>query len=588
MRPGVRFLLGAVPVVFVIVWAMVSRPAVTDDVPAFVADALVGLVLVAAGLIMWSRRPQSRNGPFLVLAGYLWYVGDLVFVVGRLPLMGLLSFSFRGYYDIILAWVVLAFPGEAPVRRRERIAVAMLLGVYLVRSLVRFVGAAPGVGYPFESGPDPFLLIRDPVTFRWLDLHLELMAALMMLVVAAMALARLVETPHSGRRLLTPVLLGGVVGLTSAAVFQLLDVAHFDLGFDLIPWDSPWWAPVSYVTRLVLPVGMLIGSLRLRTHRYAVVDLVTGLDTASGRTHLTGALRRALDDPQLILLLPEASGRWVDEDGDARDLPQQGNGRAVTMITSGGGTIGAIVHDEALLEDPGLVGTLVATMRLAMDNERLRGDLETQLAEVRASRSRIIEASDDARRRVERNLHDGAQQRLVALTLRLRLVRNAVGREADVEIVTRLDEASTELRGAIEELRELAQGLDPAILREAGLAQALRSLATRAPIPVSVETGELGRLPERVETTAWFVAAETLTNVAKHASATQAWIRAAVVDGELCLEVGDDGRGGADISAGSGLRGLQDRVAALDGRIDVRSSAGHGTTIRAWVPCASS
>ena len=160
----------------------------------------------------------------------------------------------------------------------------------------------------------------------------------------------------------------------------------------------------------------------------------------------------------------------------------------MTRITSGGRTIGGIVHDPALLEDPGLVGTLVVTMRLAMDNERLRSDLESQLLEVRASRTRLIEASDEARRAVERDLHDGAQQRLVALTLRLRMARSAVGQEPDAALIVRLDEASLELRGAIEEiLRELARGLDPAILREAGLAAALRSLADRCPVPVRVE-----------------------------------------------------------------------------------------------------
>jgi len=191
VRPGVRFLLGAVPIAFVLLWAAVSQPPVTDDVPAYLADALVGIVLVAAGLIVWSRRPHSRNGPLLVLAGYLWYVGDLVFVIGRVPLMGLLGFAFRGYYDVILAWVVLSFPGEAPVRRSERVVVVSLVGVYLVRSFVRLAGAAPGVGYPFESGANPFLVITDRETFRWLDLHLELVAALLLLVVAALAVARL-------------------------------------------------------------------------------------------------------------------------------------------------------------------------------------------------------------------------------------------------------------------------------------------------------------------------------------------------------------------------------------------------------------
>jgi signal transduction histidine kinase len=220
---------------------------------------------------------------------------------------------------------------------------------------------------------------------------------------------------------------------------------------------------------------------------------------------------------------------------------------------------------------------------VADENVRLDAELQARLDELRESRARIVEAGYAERRRVERDLHDGAQQRLVALALQLQLVRSKLQSDP-AEASELLDEATHELSGATEELRELARGIHPPVLTDRGLVAALEALAQRAPLPVTVEANETERAPEAVEAAAYFVVSEALTNVTRHADAGQAVVRIARRDGLLCVEVEDDGTGGADVSNGSGLRGLADRVGALDGALEVESAVGQGTTVRARLP----
>ena len=222
---------------------------------------------------------------------------------------------------------------------------------------------------------------------------------------------------------------------------------------------------------------------------------------------------------------------------------------------------------------------------LTSENEQLTAELEAKVAELRASRTRIVEAGYEERRRVERDLHDGAQQRLVALTMSLRLVRGKI--EGDPECATELlDEAMAELDEATRELRELARGIHPAVLSDRGLEAALSGLADRSPVPVEIVETPPERLPAPVESATYFVIAEALTNVARYAEADGATVRVSRDDGAVEVEVRDDGVGGADPASGTGLRGLEDRVAALEGRLAVNSPAGEGTTVRARIPCA--
>jgi signal transduction histidine kinase len=300
---------------------------------------------------------------------------------------------------------------------------------------------------------------------------------------------------------------------------------------------------------------------------------------------LRDGLARTLRDPSVDLAywLPSKS-EFVDQGGRPVALPGEGSERAVTMVERQGEPLAAIIHDRSLLDEPSLVRAASAAARLAIDNERLQAEVRAKLAEVQASRARIVEAGDAERRRVERNLHDGAQQRLVTLSLAIGLLKERLRRDGHPELTAQVEGLSTELRYALEELRELARGIHPTILTEEGLPAAIGSLADRSSVPVSIDNGSVGRLHEAVEATAYFVVAEALTNVAKYAHASRASVRLACDGNGLHVEVADDGRGGAHLTAGSGLRGLEDRIAALGGELSVESNPGTGTKVHAEIP----
>jgi signal transduction histidine kinase len=266
-------------------------------------------------------------------------------------------------------------------------------------------------------------------------------------------------------------------------------------------------------------------------------------------------------------------------------LPDPQSGRAWTAVDYAGNRVAAIIHDASLEASPELVQAAAAAASLALNNERLKADLRARVEELRASRVRIVEASNTARRKLERDIHDGAQQQLVALAVELRLLRNRVG--SNPEATALIERIQAKLDIALDDLRELARGIHPGILADRGLQPALESLAARAPLPVACEVD----LPERplalVEAVAYFVIAEALTNVLKYAHATRATIRARDEDGAVVVELEDDGVGGADERRGTGLIGLRDRVGALDGTVTVGSPSGKGTIVRARIPYRS-
>lgn len=334
------------------------------------------------------------------------------------------------------------------------------------------------------------------------------------------------------------------------------------------------------------PLGLLVGALRLRGGTGAAIALMAGPAGPPRGADLESTLQRALDDPTLQLLHAGPDGGWLDSAGWPTTLPAGDGDRAVALLEREGGPIGAIVHDATMLDDPALVRTVGAAVALAVDNERLQDDLRLQLEEVRASRARIVEAGDAERQRIERDLHDGAQQRLVALAVSLRTIRARLGADAPAPVVSELNAAGDLVKAAIGEVRELARGLDPSILRAAGLAAAIESLADHSPIPVRVTIDLDSRLPAKAETAAYFVAAEALANAAKHSAASAVTVTANRTGDVLNLEVVDNGRGGALVE-GSGIRGLADRIAAVGGTLTVASPPGAGTRVAASIPCAS-
>jgi signal transduction histidine kinase len=312
-----------------------------------------------------------------------------------------------------------------------------------------------------------------------------------------------------------------------------------------------------------------------RPPRRGLAELLRELQGKRGEA-LQAALGRALGDPDLAVI-------HADPDGT---LPVPDDRRSVAPVERDGRQFAALVYDASLDDDPQLVEAVVAAAAIALENERLQSESQTRLAELQASRERIVAAGDAERRRLERNLHDGAQQRLVAVALQLRLIQSHIRRDpssAEALVTT----ASDELAQSLGELRELARGLHPAVL-EHGIASALQSLASRAPVPTVVTCEVTERLPQQVELGIYFVACEALANVAKYARATAASVSLSRTDRGVAIEIADDGIGGADANDGSGLRGLADRVEALGGHLLVTSPAGAGTVVTADLPCGSS
>jgi signal transduction histidine kinase len=386
-------------------------------------------------------------------------------------------------------------------------------------------------------------------------------------------------TPRA-RRILAPLWIAAAVAALRASLDGILT---FTTPPRELVYQLFWWQTVGLAA---LPLALLAGFLRARLARGHVGELVVHLEQSTPG-ELRNELALALDDPTLevALWLPEQR-EYVDAAGNAFPMPIDGPTRAVTRIEHDGRPLAVLVHDPTLRDEPKLVEAVAAAARLALVNARLHAEVRAQLDMVQESRARIVTAADEERRRIERDLHDGAQQRLVALALELRSAQRRLGEERDPEIDQLLESTADELQVALQELRELAQGIHPGILTQGGLAPALESLAARVPLPVTVAATQ-ERLAPDVEATAYFVACEALTNVVKHSQASKAAIRALRDDGMLVVEVEDDGIGGASAGEGSGLRGLADRVEAHGGHFRIESAPGSGTRVLGEIPCAS-
>ncbi|HYN70200.1 MAG TPA: histidine kinase [Candidatus Eisenbacteria bacterium] len=557
----------------------IGRPAVF-----LVADLLGGWAFLAAGAVAWDRRPSNRIGPLLVAIGFAWFVGT--FGAASSDLVAYLGRSFQGYYEPLLAILVLAYPtGRLTSRWSRLVAVAWLVD-HSAWSVARAVLDRPLAWYTCPSCPETIdayvnarvLLDRiGPIT---LTIAVVLAGAVLVLLVA-----RLMRAGPAGRRRLTPVVLGGIVLALDVGV---TGIARLTIGPPLFQ-DARIGAGYNILAMLVA-VSVLVGLLQDRLARSDVADLVLELRSAglNGRVRrIQDALAHTLHDPTLrFLALDPMTGRYRDADGDLVAAPVPDTARAVTRSGGGAAPEGLIVHDPVLLEDSALLDAAQAAVAFESENARLGAEVARQLEEVRASRQRIVQAADSERRRVERDLHDGAQQRLIGLAMEVGRLRAQARQRGDEELSGSLGAVAANVESAIEELRELARGILPPILAEAGLAAAIESLAVRSPIPVRVDVVVDGRLPPTIESTAYFVVAEGLANVARHSAAREATVTGRVEDGRLRLVVEDDGIGGADARRGSGLRGLADRVGALGGRLEVGPMPGSGTRLAADLPVA--
>jgi signal transduction histidine kinase len=545
------------------------------DQPAWIPilDLGVGWVLVGSGLVGAIVRPAQPAGRRLVLAGFLWFVGTPA--QADVHVIGDLAFAFQGYFDLVLILIVLSFPGRWPARREER-AVLVALGIgFATQGLVRLVAR----GSDF-TGSD----ILDSQLTHALVAWVDIARSVLFTIAGGLVVRRWLISSNAMRRLIGPVAAAGAAVALAEAYRAYYPLTQLQLA-PPIPDDVA--VPVAWmlnVIRILVPLGILVGILRLRETRSAIAQAIADVGDAPSSLTLRDALAGALRDPSLrILTWDAAAAGYRDESGHPAPLPISSAIASVTPVETAGRRLAILVHDPALDEDPSLVSAGVAVTRLALDNERLGLEIRRQLEEVRASRARIVEAGDAERRRIERDLHDGVQQRLVALAMALRRAGGNAGAESEAGQALR--RGADEALVVVEEVRELARGIHPAVLTEAGLKPALQALADRSPIPVEVDV-ELGsEVNGTAAATAYFVASEALANVAKHAGATTIHLTAAANDGRLTMTVEDDGVGGAD-AAGSGLRGLADRVAASGGTFKVEAGPGGGTSVSAVVPLA--
>jgi signal transduction histidine kinase len=545
-------------VFWVTMWAAAAAAELLALIPVFDGEVtgpdavfILGMgTFMACGLIAWRRRPDNNIGRLMTATGYAGLIYPLLSQLDA-PLMTTAGGLLVSAWVIGYVALLLSFPTAG---RLETTVDRLVVGAFVLTMLVlQFT-------WLLFLDVDGNLLLVDPDAelARAIDDAREWLTGAASLAASTVIAVRW----HAASRPQRKALLPSVVGAVSGVLFSVQLVEGL-----VAPPESELLFWVTNCILLLVPAAYLVGLLRSRLARSGLADLFLELRTMRGE-QLRAALARALGDPSLEIV-------------HGAVLPE--SGRSVVPIERDGEQLATLVYDASLDDDPELVDAVAAAAAIALEQERLHEESQARLAELRASRERLVAAGDEERRRLERNLHDGAQQRLVAVALQLQLIQSRIRRDpAMAEELT--SAAAAELALSIEELRELARGIHPAVL-DRGLAPALHALASRSPVPAVVSYDAPAQLPKQVELAAYFVASEALANVAKYARASAVDVRVTTNGSGLVIEIADDGVGGAIVDGGTGLRGLTDRVEALDGRLRVSSPPGAGTIVRAELPC---
>jgi signal transduction histidine kinase len=538
--------------------------------PAFQVSLLAWIILpyILGGLVAWYRSPESRFGPLMIGAGFVTLLTSISSANWNV------ASTLGDALDLVpfaaFLHVFLAFPTGALRSRGERLLVgasyATALGFQIAGLLLDGV---PGNAIAVTHAPGLSEALHQ--------VQLTLMAGFDLIAIGVLFSRR----RATGRPLRTPVKIlvnSYSLSLVLAAVLLLTQA------FSLAPDAALTIQRTMFFVAGFAPFVFLIAMLDARLARSAVGDLLVELRSVPAPTDLREPLSRALRDPTLSLAywLPEY-GAWADQNGRPVELPRPAEPRSVTVIDSAGEHLAALVHDPSLDDEPQLLEAVGAAAGIALENGRLQVELKAKLQELEGSRGRVIEASQQERKRLERNLHDGAQQRLIALSLELGMYSSKLS--DDPEAQARIQDARGEIAASLEELRDVARGLHPAVLSGHGLGVALESLAAGSAVPVKLNVAIERRLDESVEVAAYYVVTESLANIGKHAHAKRASVDVTRDGDELVVEIVDDGVGGADSEQGTGLRGLADRVEALGGRLRVWTPNGGGTRVRAELPC---
>jgi signal transduction histidine kinase len=558
----------------VAVWLAAHVPPNRPTEPGALLTLAVGASLLGSGIASWRARPENRLGPVMVFTGFAWFAGLLSEASGEL--FYTIGSAVQYVFIAGFVYILLSFPSGVLHTRSERVlagvAIALSVGFQLLAMLY-----GNKSGLRCDTCPNNLLQVfhNNTRAHRLLD-DQRLLAGVMTVSLIALLIRRWLRASPAQRRAVAPVLLAGCAMLTALTGTVVDDL----LGDPLqgVP------AMVFFYSSAAVPIAVVVVFLQRRLARGGVAGLVVSLGQPSASADLREALARALGDPSLELAfwLP-AERRYVSGEGRPVRLPENGGDRLSTTIERDGQPIAVLLHDPALQHNAELVRSVCAAAALALENERLQAELRARLVELQASRARLVQATDAERRRIERDLHDGTQQRLVSIAMSLGLLEPRLPQGGSAVPIVR--ETREALALALQELRELSHGIHPALLSERGLAAALDELCGRAALPTRLEVTFDRRLPAEFESAAYFFASEALTNAAKHSHASEARVAAAYEDQTLTVEVSDDGIGGATPGHGSGLRGLADRIEALGGTMTLSSPPGRGTSLRAEIPC---
>ena len=545
--------------------------------PPEVLVIVIGAAFVAVGALLLVEPGQRVNGAMFAAVGVLYAVSWLSPITRSVWAAVLIDFS--GALPLLfLAWALLRYPQQRLARWYERafvvLAALWLVGWQILVTITwppRWVDGAQAHAWPW-----------------WLpNYHLNQVAQRIFEVGAialhvgfiVLMILRFLRTRGLDRALYWPTYVASGAWAVAAVVSGLVVVDRADISD---AHHAPDYYQLQWPALLIIPVVISYGVLRRRLARLRVADLVVRVNAAASPEGVQQALSRTLADPGLRVLFWSADeAGYVDVHGrPATDQPTVG--RLALPVTNRNGEPLAMVHaDVSVAHYRELLDAALAASSLSLENAALHASLLARLSEVRESRARLAETAVVERRRIERDLHDGAQQALLALGLTLGRAQAAADAATAAGLLT---QARGELTDALQELRDLASGLHPAVLTQLGLGAALEVVAERLPVPVTLSV-PARRWPEAAETTAYFIACEALANIVKHADARH--VRIAVADraDRLVLTVTDDGSGGAHLDPNHGLLGMRDRASAIGGTLTITSPPGQGTTIEANLPC---
>ncbi|HEX6714943.1 MAG TPA: histidine kinase [Thermoleophilaceae bacterium] len=538
------------------------------------AELATGWALVAAGLLLSGRPGWTRIGTVLVVAGFAWFARDWVGWEGGPNAIRTAGFLALGLTFAFVVDALVSWPAQAPPSITR-----LLVGAVYAETVLAAAGRA-ALRDPFEdphcwsdcTAHNVLLIHADRSVARaldFVDLRFAVVAGAALAAVAAWRIA--VESGPARQRLWLVLVPGAVYGLVHAATALRLvggrtedaTSTSFAVGFG-----------ARSVALICLAAGAAAVLVRIRATRTAVGRLAEALGEAPAPGALEAAMAEAVGDPSLTIAYRLGRGAgYVDRDGRPVEIAPT-RGRAATTIVRGADPVAVVLHDPGVIDGGGIARAVGATARLAVDNERLAAEARAHLAELRASRARVVASADAERRRLERDLHDGAQQQLLALSYDLRVARASAQSAGRRELAAELEAALREAEAALDELRELAHGIYPAVLEESGLGPALRTLAARAPLPVELELAATGRVSTAAERATYVAVAEAIGDAADR-RATYVWVALSRSNGHLHLRVRDDGAARTE-----SLTDLADRLGALQGVLELRPTA-----IDAEIPC---